>query len=171
MKTNIIITIITGLLTLTACNGTTTPKTEKEKQVERYEAAFRNYVATDFDDPASLVEVTNIEVEDTTKQFMELVETMNEIIVTLGMDGHKKELDGIAERLKKEKGLVFFNVKARVRVDERPMVMSYYGYENLTDGAIKISNEMILVHDPLLPTAYKDLVKFTEDLQQTLGIR
>lgn len=30
---------------------------------------------------------------------------------------------------------------------------------------------MILVHDPLLPAAYKDLVKFTEDLQETLGIR
>lgn len=55
MKTNIIITIITGLLTLTACNGTTTPKTEKEKQIERYEAAFRNYVATDFDDPSALM--------------------------------------------------------------------------------------------------------------------
>lgn len=171
MKTNIIITIITGLLTLTACNGTTTPKTEKQKQIDRYEAAFRDYVKTDFDDPASLVEVTNIEVNDTTKPLMELVETMNEIIVTLGMDVHKKELDGIAARLKKEKGLVFFEVKARVMVDRRPIVMSYYGYENLTDGTIKISNEKILVHDPLLPAAYKDLVKFTEDLQETLGIR
>lgn len=171
MKTNIIITIITGLLTLTACNGTTTPKTEKEKQVDRYEAAFRNYVATDFDDPASLVEVTNIEVNDTTKPLMELVTTMDDIIVTFGMDAHKKELDDIAARLEKEKGLVFFEVKARVMIDKRPMVMSYYGYENLTDGTIKISNEMILVHDPLLPAAYKDLVKFTEDLQETLGIR
>ena len=171
MKTNIIITIITGLLTLTACNGTTTPKTEKEKQVERYEAAFRNYVATDFDDPASLVEVTNIEVNDTTKPLMELVTTMDDIIVTFGMDAHKKELDDIAARLEKEKGLVFFEVKARVKVDERPMVMTYYGYENLTDGSIKMSDHKIYVHDPLLPDVYRDLVKFTEDLQETLGIR
>lgn len=169
MKTNIILTIITGLLALTACNST--PKTEKEKQIDRYEAAFRNYVKTDFDDPRTFIDVTNIEVEDTTKQFMELVETMDDIIVTFGMDAHKKELDDIAARLEKEKGLVFFEVKARVMIDKRPMVMSYFGYENLTDGAIKISNEMILAHDPLLPAAYKDLVKFTEDLQQTLGIR
>ena len=169
MKTNIIITIITGVVAFTACNST--PKTEKQKQIDRYEAAFRDYVTTDFDDPRTFIGVTSIEVEDTIKQSMELVETMNEIIVTMGMDGHKKQLDGIAARLKKEKGLVFFNVKARVKVDERPMVMTYYGYENLTDGTIKLSDHKIYVHDPLLPDVYSDLVKFTEDLQETLGIR
>ena len=63
-------------------------------------------MTTDFDDPSTLVDVTSIEVEDTTTttQFMELAVTMNEAIVMLGMDGHKKELDGIAARLKKRKG-------------------------------------------------------------------
>lgn len=171
MKTNIIIAIITAAMAFTACNST--PKTEKEKQLERYEAAFRDYVTTDFDDPRSLVDVTSIEVEDTTTatQFMELVETMNEVIVTLEMDSHKKELDGIVARLKKEKGLVFFNVKARVNVDERQRVMTYYGYENLTDGTIKMSDKKIDVNDPLLPDVYRDLVKFTDDFCETFGIR
>lgn len=102
---------------------------------------------------------------------MELVATMNEVIVTLGMDTYKKELDGIAARLGKEKGLVFFNVKARVRVDERQKVMTYFGYENLTDGTIKMSDHKIHVHDPLLPDVYRDLVKFTDDFCETFGIR
>ena len=169
MKTNIIITIIAAAMAFTSCNST--PKTENEKQIERYEAAFRDYVTTDFDDPRTLVDVTSVEVEDTTTQFTELVETMNEVIVTLGMDGHKKELDGIAARLKKEKGLVFFNVKARVKVDERQKVMTYFGYENLTDGTIKMSDHKIHVHDPLLPDVYRDLVKFTDDFCETFGIR
>ena len=171
MKTNIIIAIITAAVAFTSCNST--PKTEKEKQLERYEAAFRDYVTTDFDDPSALVDVTSIEVEDTTTttQFMELVATMNGVIVTLGLDTHKKELDGIAARLKKEKGLVFFNVKARVKVDERQKVMTYYGYENLTDGTIKMSDHKIHVHDPLLPDVYRDLVKFTDDFCNTFGIQ
>ena len=171
MKTNIIITIITAAMAFTACNST--PKTEKEKQIERYEAAFRDYVTTDFDDPRTLVDVTSIEVEDTTTttQFMELVETMGGVIVMLGLDTHKKELDGIAARLKKEKGLVFFNVKARVKSDERQKVMNYYGYENLTDGTIEMSDHKIDVHDPLLPDVYRDLVKFTDDFCETFGIR
>ena len=171
MNKNIIILIITAAVTFTSCNST--PKTEEEKQIERYEAAFRDYVTTDFDDPSTLVDVTSIEVEDTTTttQFMELVETMYEVIVTLGLDTHKKELDGIAARLKKEKGLVFFTVKARVKVDERQKVMTYYGYENLTDGTIKMSDHKIDVHDPLLPDVYRDLVKFTDDFCETFGIR
>ena len=171
MKTNIIIAIITAAMAFTACNST--PKTEKEKQLERYEAAFRDYVTTDFDDPRTLVDVTSIEVEDTTTttQFMELVETMGGVIVMLGLDTHKKELDGIAARLKKEKGLVFFNVKARVKVDERQKVTTYYGYENLTDGTIEMSDHKIDVHDPLLPDVYRDLVKFTDDFCETFGIR
>lgn len=169
MNKNIIILIITAAVAFTSCNST--PKTEEEKQIERYEAAFRDYVTTDFDDPRTLVDVTSVEVEDTTTQFTELVETMNEVIVTLGMDGHKKELDGIAARLKKEKGLVFFNVKARVKVDERQKVMTYYGYENLTDGTIEMSDHKIHVHDPLLPDVYRDLVKFTDDFCDTFGIR
>ena len=170
MNKNIIILIITAASAFTACNST--PMTEKEKQLERYEAAFRDYVATDFDDPSALVDVTSIEVEDTTTtQFMELVATMNGVIVTLGLDTHKKELDGISARLTKEKGLVFFNVKARVKVDERPRVMTYSGYENLTDGTIKMSDHKIDVHDPLLPDVYRDLVKFTDDFCETFGIR
>ena len=171
MKTNIIIAIITAAMAFTACNST--PKTEKEKQLERYEAAFRDYVTTDFDDPSALVDVTIIEVEDTTTttQFMELVETMGGVIVMLGLDTHKKELDGIAARLKKEKGLVFFNVKARVKVDERQKVTTYYGYENLTDGTIEMSDHKIDVHDPLLPDVYRDLVKFTDDFCETFGVR
>lgn len=171
MKTNIIITIISAAVAFTACNST--PKTEKEKQLERYEAAFRDYVVTDFDDPRTLVDVTSVEVEETTTttQFMELVGTMDGVIVTLGMDTHKKELDGIAARLKKEKGLVFFNVKARVKVDERQKVMTYYGYENLTDGTIEMSDHKIHVHDPLLPDVYRDLVKFTDDFCETFGIQ
>ena len=171
MNKNIIILIITAAMAFTACNST--PKTEKEKQIERYEAAFRDYVTTDFDDPRTLVDVTSVEVEDTTTttQFMELVGTMNEAIVMLGLDTHKKELDGIAARLKKEKGLVFFNVKARVNVDERPKVMTYFGYENLTDGTIKMSDNKIDVHDPLLPDVYGDLVKFTDDFCETFGVR
>ena len=171
MKPNIIITIISAAMAFTACNST--PKTDKEKQLERYEAAFRDYVTTDFDDPNTLVDVTSVEVEDTatTTQFMELVETMGGVIVMLGLDTHKKELDGIAERLKKEKGLVFFNVKARVKVDERQKDMNYYGYENLTDGTIEMSDHKIDVHDPLLPDVYRDLVKFTDDFCETFGIR
>ena len=171
MKTNIIITIISAAMAFTACNST--PKTEKEKQIERYEAAFRDYVTTDFDDPRTLVDVTSVEVEDTTTttQFMELVETMGGVIVMLGLDTHKKELDGIAARLKKEKGLVFFNVKARVKVDERQKVTTYYGYENLTDGTIEMSDHKIDVHDPLLPDVYRDLVKFTDDFCETFGVR
>ena len=171
MKTNIIITIISAAMAFTACNST--PKTDKEKQLERYEAAFRDYVTTDFDDPNTLVDVTSVEVEDTatTTQFMELVETMGGVIVMLGLDTHKKELDGIAARLKKEKGLVFFNVKARVKADERQKVMNYYGCENLTDGTIKMSDHKIHVHDPLLPDVYRDLVKFTDDFCETFGIR
>ena len=171
MKTNIIITIISAAMAFTACNST--PKTDKEKQLERYEAAFRDYVTTDFDDPNTLVDVTSVEVEDTatTTQFMELVETMGGVIVMLGLDTHKKELDGIAARLKKEKGLVFFNVKARVKVDERQKVTTYYGYENLTDGTIEMSDHKIDVHDPLLPDVYRDLVKFTDDFCETFGIR
>ena len=171
MKTNIIITIISAAMAFTACNST--PKTDKEKQLERYEAAFRDYVTTDFDDPNTLVDVTSVEVEDTTTttQFMELVETMGGVIVMLGLDTHKKELDGIAESLKQEKGLVFFNVKARVKVDERQKVTTYYGYENLTDGTIEMSDHKIDVHDPLLPDVYRDLVKFTDDFCETFGIR
>ena len=169
MNKNIIITIITAAMAFTACNST--PKTEKEKQLERYEAAFRDYVTTDFDDPNTLVDVTSVEVEDTTTQFMELVETMDGVIVMLGLDTHKKELDGIAARLKREKGLVFFNVKARVKVDERQKVMTYFGYENLTDGTIKMSDHKIHVHDPLLPDVYRDLVKFTDDFCETFGVR
>ena len=171
MKTNIIITIISAAMAFTACNST--PKTDKEKQLERYEAAFRDYVTTDCDDPRTLVDVTSSEVEDTTTstQFMELVETMGGVIVMLGLDTHKKELDGIAARLKKEKGLVFFNVKARVKVDERQKVTTYYGYENLTDGTIEMSDPKIDVHDPLLPDVYRDLVKFTDDFCETFGIR
>ena len=158
-------------MAFTACNSTS--KTEKEKQLERYEAAFRDYVTTDFDDPRTLGDVTSVEVEDTTTttQFMELVETMGGVIVMLGLDTHKKELDGIAARLKKEKGLVFFNVKARVKVDERQKVTTYYGYENLTDGTIEMSDHKIDVHDPLLPDVYRDLVKFTDDFCETFGIR
>ena len=74
-------------------------------------------------------------------------------------------------RLKKEKGLVFFNVKARVKVDERQKVTTYYGYENLTDGTIEMSDHKIDVHDPLLPDVYRDLVKFTDDFCETFGIR
>lgn len=130
-------------------------------------------MTTDFDDPNTLVDVTSIEVEDTTTttQFMELAVTMNEAIVMLGMDGHKKELDGIAARLKKEKGLVFFDVKARVKVDERQKVMTFFGYENLTDGTIKMSDHKIDVHDPLLPDVYREFVKFTDDFCETFGIR
>ena len=102
---------------------------------------------------------------------MELAVTMNEAIVMLGMDGHKKELDGIAARLKKEKGLVFFDVKARVKVDERQKVMTFFGYENLTDGTIKMSDHKIDVHDPLLPDVYREFVKFTDDFCETFGIR
>lgn len=171
MNKNIIITIISAAMAFTACNST--PKTEKEKQLERYEAAFRDYVTTDFDDPTTLVDVTSVEVDDTTTttQFMELVATMNEVITMLGMDGHKKELDEIAARLKKEKGLVFFNVKARVKVDERQKVMTYYGCENLTDGTIEMSGHKIHVHDPLLPDVYREFVKFTDDFCETFGIR
>lgn len=169
MNKNIIILIITAAAAFTACNST--PKTEKEKQIERYEAAFRDYVTTDFDDPSTLVDVTSVEVEDTTTQFMELVETMDGVIVMLGLDTHKKELDGIAARLGKEKGLVFFNVKARVKEDERQKVMTYFGYENLTDGTIKMSDHKIHVHDPLLPDVYRDLVNFTDDFCETFGIR
>lgn len=169
MNKNIIITIISAAMAFTACNST--PKTEEEKQIERYESAFRDYVTTDFDDPSTLVDVTSVEVEDTTTQFMELVETMDGVIVMLGLDTQKKEIDGIAARLKKEKGLVFFNVKARVKVDERQKVTTYYGYENLTDGTIKMSDHKIDVHDPLLPDVYRDLVKFTDDFCETFGIR
>lgn len=169
MNKNIIITIISAAMAFTACNST--PKTEEEKQLERYEAAFRDYVTTDFDDPRTLVDVTSVEVEDTTTQFMDLVETMDGVIVMLGLDGHKKELDGIAARLKKEKGLIFFDVKARVKVDERQKVMTYFGYENLTDGTIKMSDHKIDVHDTLLPDVYRDLVKFTDDFCETFGIQ
>lgn len=53
MNKNIIILIITTAMAFTACNST--PKTEKEKQIVRYEAAFRDYVTTDFDDPSTLM--------------------------------------------------------------------------------------------------------------------
>ena len=77
----------------------------------------------------------------------------------------------ISEEKLMEKGLVFFNVKARVKADERQRVMTYSGYENLTDGTIEMSDHKIDVHDPLLPDVYRDLVKFTDDFCETFGVR
>lgn len=154
------------MIILTAC----TPKTEQEKQKERYEAAFHEYVATDSDDPSSLIEVTNIEVNDTTMPPMELVTVMDDLVVKMRMMKLKQRLDDISARLKKEKGLVFFEVKARVIMNKQPRVLTYYGYENLTDRSIKISNEKISAHDPLLPSVYKDVVNYTEDLNNTIDL-
>lgn len=138
---------------------------KQEKQLERYDDAFMKYVRTDFDDPNDFLSITGIEVKDTVKPedgllTLEKMEELFKLIRPSKID----EIERIRDGLNHEVGLVYFSVKARIRVGENKRVFVYYGLEDLKSGKITYRERKIGLDDSCVPKCYRDMLDLGKEV-------
>lgn len=138
---------------------------KQEKQLERYDDAFMKYVRTDFDDPYDFLSITEIEVKDTLKpedglQTLEKMEELFRLIRPSKID----EIERIRDGMNQEVGLVYFSVKARIRVGENKRVFVYYGLEDLKNGKITYRERKIGLDDSCVPKCYRDMMDLGKEV-------
>ena len=143
--------------------------TKRDAQIRRYSKHFRNeYVKKDFGNPHDFIKITDIIITDTIKvsSVKNVLLSAKTVAAVMGDTELAAKADILVARVEREKGLVSYTVKARIKEDGVRKVKEYKFVENLTNGRIGCGNSERPENE--IPAIYVDVAKYVSEVKHKI---
>lgn len=148
--------LVLALIAMASCREKTREDFVKDE--------FKEYVKTDFDDPADFEEITSVEPIDTvdSKEMLEMIDKFKEISYILP-DYDNQRFNDFEEKFKKDKTVIItYELKVRVKKAGRKSVKVYYVID---DGSeMKVQDHQMLIDE--MPELYKEFCQYSGAMLQ-----